>query len=473
MSGYDYVAGEKAGQGKRSAGLVASLLTTMLMLSVDSIAGPSCMQLQRLSFLDTVDAPTRVASAKLVASNTGVPEHCQVDAEVTPNVGIAVRLPTRGWNGKFIQVGCGGWCGSTDASAECADPLRRGYVCASTDTGHRGASYEAAWAHDNLRAEIDFAFRANHVTAVAAKAIAERHYGRAPAKSYFLGCSTGGQHGLALAQRYPFDFDGIIAGHPTTNMAEFAMSLLWNYRALFGDDQRPLLSQADLQLLHDAAIERCDLDDGIADGVIGYPPSCKFDPSELLCPGRRAHCLSQVQVDAVKKVYQGPVTGDAGSPLAPGMPYGSELDWIAVYVARYGAVMTGMMEGYFQHMAFVPDPAPGWKSSLFDFNRDPPRLATMSALYSADNPDLRRFKARGAKLIAYQGWADGLQIPQIVDYYETVQRLNGRGSTQDFFRLFMLPGVHHCGANPVDFLSDLEAWVERGVAPDLPNVPRF
>jgi feruloyl esterase len=251
------------------------------------------------------------------------------------------------------------------------------------------------------------------------------------------------------------------------------MYYLWAGRALVGK-----LNQADLKLVRDKAVAKCDMDDGVKDGVIGDPLHCKFDPTELLCkPGQTADCLTAAQVEVVKKVYSGP-TSSKGEKLYTGGPLpGSELNWMSDE-GCCGYVESGVLApwagDYFAYVGFIPAPGPNWTPADFDFDRDYKRLRMAESLFgAADNPDLRKFKAAGGKLILYQGLQDHSDIPtDAIDYYETTERvMGGRAATQDFFRLFLVPGMNHCtggaGAFAIDYLSYLEAWVVQGQAPDV------
>jgi feruloyl esterase len=249
------------------------------------------------------------------------------------------------------------------------------------------------------------------------------------------------------------------------------LQALWAIRVMHDESGKAVLSADSVRVVHRAALARCDEDDGIKDGIIGNPRGCKFDPSELLCKsGEGSDCLTKQQVEAVKKLYAGPSTS-SGETLYSGVEVGSELTWINAYVGEGNHPPTGSLER-FRWMLFNPAPGASWEPRDFDFDRDYKRLGLMEPIYAPNNPDLRRFKAAGAKLIVYEGWADPEVLPGgIVDYYETVERtMGGRAATQDFFRLFMIPGMNHCtlgdGAFAADYLGALEAWVEGGQSPE-------
>ena len=434
-----------------------------------------CAALPTDDFGGLADAPTQVVAAKAIAAAEDVPAYCQALGYITPNVGFEMRMPLTEWNGKFIHQGCGGWCGSLSHAIACDLVVRRGYACIVTDMGHTSTALDGKWAYNNLQGEVDFGFRATHVTTVAGKAIAAAFYGAAPRRAYFTGCSTGGRQGMVEAQRFPYDFDGIVSGAPVVDETGDAVVLMWAVKSLHDANGSALLGSRELNWVHAAVIAQCDMNDGVRDGLIGDPRACIFDPHAMVCPrGGDAQCLTERQANAVAAVYAGPQNSKGRSiSVAHAFP-GSELNWINNYVRDGGlpSIYAGFMTEMFRYLNFWPDPGPSWHMEQFNWDVDYKRIAIMEALYNAQNPDLRKFKAAGGKLIAYQGWADQSVLPPwVIDYYETVEHtMGGRAATQDFFRLFTLPGVNHClggeGADQVDYLSYLDAWVEQGKAPD-------
>jgi feruloyl esterase len=434
--------------------------------SVSNAAVAQCKALESADFASIQDAPTQIARANLVEASGKNPAYCQVQGYVAPQVQFELRLPISNWNGKFLEVGSGGWGGAVSFLFLCDGPLRKGYACIASDMGHEAPMGHALWAANNLQAQVDFGYRATHVAALAGKAIVGSYYAKAPFKSMMLGCSTGGYQGMVEAQRFPWDFDGIVSIAPDAeDEADLGMRQVWYFRNLVDKDGKPIFSPSDLQLLHNAALAKCDMTDGVKDGIVGDPVGCQFDPSVLACEtGQKSGCLSVQQVDAAKKIYSGPMTSKGVRISTRGVFPGSELDW-----TRYD---NDWMEDFFKYALFNPTPGLGWKMTDFDFDRDYKRLG-MGALYTDSNPDLRKFKAAGGKLIVSQGGNDAREIPwAIFDYYETVERtIGGRAATQDFFRLFLVPGMEHCtggdGAFAIDYLSYLEAWVERGQAPSV------
>jgi len=430
-----------------------------------------CKAISEMDFSKIIDAPTQIVSSSLGGAKDGSPAYCEIQGYVTPSVGFGIRVPTSNWSGKVLMLGCGGWCGTTNLILDngCKTALQRGYACVTTDMGHKSTLLDAKWAYNNLQGKIDFAFRATHVTALAAKAIAARYYGSAPQRSYLIGCSQGGRQAMMSAQRFPDDFDGIVAVAPPMTITSNISSHLWGALALSGKDGKSILDKNTIERVHRAVLEKCDLDDGVKDGVVSNPPGCTFQPSDMLCKnGNKKDCLSQEQVTALDKIYQGPVNSK-GELMFPGAPKGSELYWIAYLDPKTGMPDFRWMDVY-RYVAFMPDAGPNWKPTDFDFDKDYARMAMAEALLSTTNPDMSKFRNRGGKLIAVQGWADtGVPAPNFNKYYETVERTMGP-NTRDFFRLFNVPGMHHCsggeGAYNIDYLSYLDNWVEKGLKPD-------
>jgi hypothetical protein len=441
--------------------------------NVPDAMASKCAELKDADFTTVQDAPTQLLEVRSVAAAGELPAHCRVRGYVAPNVGFVLKLPEQSaWNGKFAHMAPGGYGGSAEVmSPWCDDALRRGYACISQDTGHVGAGSDGTWAYNNLQAEFDYGIRAANVATLAGKAVTQHFYTAPPKYSYFMGCSGGGKQALVQAQRYPWNFDGVIAVEPS-NPTITGVVQLWNALATHDSSGKPLFKTADLQLLHDHAVAQCDLLDGIKDGVIGGDPRrCKVDPGQLACrSGQSSGCLSPRQVEAARKIYGGPVTSTGKKLYFPATPGG-----------EMGTYITGGRTGidykrqYWQYMGFTPDPGPSWKPTDFDFDNDWKRSYMMDAvLVASDNPDLRKLRAEGHKLMVVQGWEDsGLPGPQVsVDYYEMVEKLlGGREQTQEHVRLFMIPGRSHCrggvGAAAIDMLHYMEQWVEKGQAPDV------
>lgn len=433
----------------------------------------SCKALEKVDLSRIPDAPTQVMGTKLADATDDTAGYCEVTGNVAPSVGFVLRLPLAEWNGKFLELGCGGPCGTLEHIRRCDDPLRRGYACIVSDGGHKvDASEPMKWA--NPQAVIEYVARASHVTAVAGKTVVQHYYGQAPGKSYFMGCSAGGAQAMWEAQIFPWDFDGIVAGGPAFSISRLWLNWLWANRAIMGADGKAILEQADVETLHQAVVQHCDRNDGVKDGLIGDPRACHFNPTELRCAsGKSGRCLTALQIEAAAKIYGGPVTSEGEQIAAPLALRGSELTWPAYFVGSADSPTPAYdyFKEDFRWSIFEINPGANWKPENFDFDRDYKRLGAMEALEPMWNPDLRRFKAAGGKLLAYTGWNDPIEgVLNTAEYYEVAERVTGgRTVTQDFFRLFIVPGMDHCGGGPgasvIDWLSYLEAWVEQGQAP--------
>jgi hypothetical protein len=426
----------------------------------------ACQALMSQDFSHVQDAPLQLTEARIVPAQGKTPAYCRVTGYVWPQVGIEMHLPLSTWNGKFMEVGDGGYGGDMYLFL-CEGPVRRGYACIASDMGHKGATNLGLWGENNLEAQADWGFRATHVTALAGRALVRAFYAKPPSRSYMYGCSTGGYQGLVESQRFPWDFDGIVAIAPDAESeADVSMRQVWKFRQLLDAHGTPLFTTADLEILHTAALEACDMDDGVRDGLISNPFGCRFDPGQLVCKvGESRGCLNNAQIAAARNIYAGPHT-TAGVPISTrGVFPGSEMDW------GTDADSSAEVSQFFKYLLYRPAAGGTWRIQDFDFDHDYQRLG-LGAMYTDSNPDLRRFKAAGAKLLVAQGGYDGLEIPgAIFDYYETVERtMGGRSGTMDFFRLFLVPGMRHCsagdGAFAVDYLGYLEAWVEQGHAPE-------
>lgn len=430
---------------------------------------------------------TNLLSATAVPATGDLPAHCRVLGYVRPAINFELRLPLAGWNGKFYMTGCGGYCGKVLGDAPGFTNalnygLRRGYAAATTDSGHWGTgSTDGRWAWNNRLAEIDWGTRAVPEVTRVSKLLVNALYERPAAKSYFAGCSTGGRQALMEAQRFPDDFDGIIAGSPALDYTGLvATAMAWTTRANAGPDGKRLFDPAHTPLVQKAVAEACDGADGLKDGLVSDPRHCGFDPAKLQCAAGQngPDCLGEAEVGVLKAWYAPPRNSRGESLYPGGIPLGSEPFW-PVWLA--GTAATPPLNPLFnrdflRYMAFAEDPGEGYDPLTFDFDRDPPRLAAMGALYNAASPDLARFRARGGKLIVYHGWADAIVTPErTVQWFEAASAAaGGRDAIAGTARLFMLPGFDHCGLsnagpgidqNGFDPLGALEAWVERGEAP--------
>jgi feruloyl esterase len=445
----------------------------LLLLSTRTPAAVSCEQLSEHDFTTIPDAPTVVEFATPVDAKDPIPGYCRVRGYVEQRVRLELRLPEKAnWNGKLFMQGCRAYCGKIHIG-KANDALLKGYATVATDMGHTGHILDAKWAYNNRAGEIDYAFRATHVVAVAAKAIISAWAGTAPKRAFFRGCSTGGRQGLIEAARFPNDFDGIVAGAPVAPKLG-ALNFYWTSTANIGVNGQQILHPEHVRLIHGAALDQCDAIDGQADGVIDDPRDCRFEPSGLACRDTQesSDCLSPAQVQAAERLYRAPVTSD-GWPLTPGghLP-GGELNWLDVIVPQgeEPALYLHLAEENFRYLAFAEDPGPEYTIDQFNLDTDSERMNFMAHLSTGFLPDLRAFRDRGGKLILYHGWQDGPAV-NTVDFYDlAVQTMGGYAATRKFFRLFMVPGMYHCGGGPgpnaFDFISAIEAWVEDDSPPD-------
>lgn len=444
--------------------------------------GRSCASLR-----DVLPADVTVTSATVVPATGGeAPEHCRVRGVIAPEVRFEVNLPTD-WNRRLYMFGNGGYAGENlDAPPRRAlsdGALRRGFLTTQTNTGHDAAREPLGSFAGNYAKLVDYAFRAVHRTVDAAKQLAAAYYGRPAAYSYWDGCSTGGRQGLMSAQRFPDDFDGILAGAPVLNFVDTMVNYAWTAQALAGAG----LTVDKAKTVARAAYARCDAQDGLADGLIADPRRCDFDPARDVaqCGAGQdgGDCLTPAQAAAVGKVYAG-ITRPDGSRMFFGWPKGTEVvgaasdgsgaqvsGWEFWFIGADGQPSRQVQYGttFMRNMAFGRE-EPEFDLARFDFARDPARMGEIRALLNAENPDLSLFRRRGGKLIMYHGWADTALTPFMgVDYYERAAAANGPG-TRDFFRLFMVPGMAHCrggvGTDRFDGITALVDWVENGTAPD-------
>ena len=432
-----------------------------------------CAELTSLSIADTTVASAEVVPAgsfeappsnfELPSDYSKLPAFCRVTGSIAPTPDSDIRfelwLPAENWNGKFMQTGNGGAAGSMFYFTM-GMPLSRGYAVANTDTGHRGGGGDFSWAVGEAEKLVDFQHRAVHELTSVGKAITAAHYARAPEKSYFDGCSTVGRQGLKEAQRYPGDYDAIIAGAPANNwLALLGFSVLVENNLGAGG-----LGLDKLDVLKEAAIAACDANDDVTDRVISNPGECTFDPAELQCEnGEPANCLSAVEVEAAKRLYAGLVSRD-GKVLFPGTGPASEPEWGAFAFPDFR-----IGSSWYRHVVMRD---PDWDPATFDADRDLALAEQRDAGATiAMDPDLSDFIARGGKLILYHGTTDGL-IPygNSVNYYESLIETVGESAVADSVRFYLVPGMGHCaggpGPNSFDMLTALENWVEKGVAPD-------
>jgi len=400
-----------------------------------------------------------------------LPAHCRVAAVLTPtadsHIEVELWMPARdSWNGKYQAVGGGGWVGSLNFNGM-LNALQHGYATSSTDTGHKGP--EAAFALGHPEKLVDFAYRAVHEMATTSKTIMAAYYGRAPRLSYWNGCSTGGRQGIMEAVRYPEDFDGIIAGAPANNQFQLGAWRI-NLDTTIRKDPRRIVPREKRLLVNRAVLDACDALDGVKDGLLSDPTRCHFDVSSLQCRGAESeNCLTAPQVDAMKMAYE-PVKKRSGELIYPGLVPGGEADWpVSAFNAAPdpGAIDLGI----FRYVAHA-DPAWDWRG--FDLERDLALALEKGGYVEVTDPDLRKFKAHGGKLLIYHGWNDGgtggaISPLNSVNYYSSVLATMGPHQ-EDWLRLFMVPGMDHCGGGPgptqFGVVTAMETWRELGKALD-------
>ena len=429
-----------------------------------------------------VPAGTFVTPTTPPQTITNLPQFCRVAGFTTPtsdsHINFEVWVPELGWNLKYLQAGCGGFCGSISYGSM-AEPLRRGYASAATDDGHQASGVDASWAVGHPEKVVDFGYRALKETTDVAKDIIMALKSNSPSRSYFMGCSDGGREALMEAQRYPRDFDGIVAGSPANYWTHLFTGFVWDEKALAATSSGDL-SQADLTVVSNAMLAQCAGQDGglSTDQFLNNPPACRFNPEKLSLP--------QDKIAAIKKIFSGP------PGIFPGYQVGGDeasnpANWPA-WVTDSGnpaSALQGLFgNSYFQNMVF---PNSGWTPDTFSIAQNAHEAdARTGAILNSIDPNLSPFKSHAGKLIQYVGWGDSAISPENdINYYNDVSRVLGpHEDIQDFYRLFMVPGMAHCGGGPGanafgngingpnpldaadDLLSALDRWVENRVAPD-------
>ena len=470
-----------------------ALLFISLLLISTSASAQTCEKLADLKLPNTT-----ITSAESVAAGAftqrsvpsapfkELPAFCRVTGVIKPtadsDIKFEVWMPASGWNGKFQGIGNGGFAGSI-TYAGLAGAVSRGYATASTDTGH--ATTDASWALGHPEKIVDYGYRAVHEMTEKAKAIVNAFYGAAPKHSYFSSCSNGGRQALMEAQRYPNDYDGLIAGAPANQFTRVLSGFAFNLQAML-NDPASFIPAAKLKAIESAALAACDSKDGVADGVLDDPTKCHFDPSVLLCKGAESDaCLTEKQITALKKIYSGPKNAK-GEQIIPGFMPGGETggggwaSWIIGTGSNRGLQFFFATQ-VFANMVYNN---PAWDFKSFDLEKDT-RLANekVGPQLNATDPNLKAFKARGGKLILYHGWSDAALPPvNTINYFESVVSKLGRRDAEAFVRLYMVPGMQHCGGGPGpnsfgaavtstqsdpehDMTMALERWVEQGVTP--------
>jgi feruloyl esterase len=464
--------------------------------------GTTCEDLKSL-----VRANTTIAAATSVAAGgftrpgapplagapspfASLPAFCRVQGVIAPTtdsqIEFEVWLPSSGWNRKYQGTGNGGFAGTLNY-ANMASAVGEGYAASTTDTGHTGIATDAKWAFGHPEKIVDFGHRAVHETAETSKAIIRAFYGEPAKFAYFSSCSNGGRQALMEAQRYPADYDGIIAGAPAHNFTRLVSAFAWNLLAT-AVEAASRIPPAKYAAIEAAALSACDARDGVKDGIIDEPSSCAFDPAPLLCTGAESDaCLTAPQLAALKKIYSGPRT-TRGERLYPGFVPGGESGpggwglWVSGPAVDRGLQFLFSVQGN-RDMIFQD---PSYDYRKFNVDRDVKIADDLVGRHlNATDPDLRAFQKRGGKLILYHGWSDAALPPTAtIDYYRAVINKVGQKNADAFVRLYMVPGMQHCGAGPgpdnfgampgvapkepdpaQNMSAALERWVEHGTAP--------
>ncbi|HEY6271818.1 MAG TPA: tannase/feruloyl esterase family alpha/beta hydrolase [Terriglobales bacterium] len=481
-----------------SALMFLGLAVLIILAAAQPAVAASCESLSNLKLPDTTITSAQLVAAGAFEPSEGpspavlkeLPGFCRVTAEIKPSqesdIKLEVWMPASGWNGKYQGVGNGGFAGSISYTGLAAG-VKAGYAAASTDTGHSGSPAGAGWALRHPDVIVDFGYRAIHEMTVKAKAVIQAFYGDSPKRSYFGSCSNGGRQALMEAQRYPEDYDGIIAGAPANYWTHLLSAGAWDMQAT-QNDPASYIPAAKITALSAAVVKACEGQDGVNDGLLTDPRECHFDPAVLLCKeGDATSCLTAPQVAALKKLYAGP-TNSKGARIFPGRVVGGEDGpggW-PLWVTG-GSPGTSLMyqftTNFFPNMVF-DDPKWDYKSFNFDTGVKAADDKQAANLNSTD-PNLRAFEKRGGKLIIYHGWSDAaISAYNTLDYYNSLVAAMGAKDTASFVRLFMAPGMQHCfgGPGPSSFgqggpgtgtvdpqhniYSALELWVEKGTPPE-------
>ena len=470
--------------------LFCSALLVSIAFMAATAAANGCSDLTSLTLPDTtITTAYSITSGSFTPEGTttpltNLPPFCRVVGFSTPtsdsHIEFEVWIPEGIWNGKYLQVGCGGLCGTISFQyTSMADALTRGYATAATDDGHEAPATDGSWALGHPEKVIDYAYRAVTLTAADAKAIIDDYESSEPALSYFEGCSDGGREAFMEAQRFPLDFNGIIAGDPGISL-NVLTGFVWDWLA----QEAPggSLTESNLSILSPAVLAQCAGHDGglATDQFLNNPPVCNFNPQSLLCAAKKtSNCLSQTKLTAIEKIYSGP------PGIFPGYKFneGTEATIWPAWLTDNGNPALGLGEVFAQ--SFFSDlvfPDTSWTPTKTTINEDAKALEEALAIEEPLSPDLGAFKAAGGKLIHYSGWSDpAVAPPSNINYYNSVEQ----APIEEFYRLFMVPGMGHCGGGPGanafgnsavdgpnpyspsdDLISALDQWVEQDIAPD-------
>lgn len=487
------------------------ILPRMAAAQIQPISSPQpsselqkCAALAHLNLENVPGGPALITSAQLVdvptsgleqwpitaggfgrmgaTITTNIHQYCDVVGYAAPQNKFELKLPLpRDWNQNFFFRACGGFCGYLE-SKMCNPGLARGYASATGNGGHESAlGFDGIWAADAPELQEDFGWRSNHVVTLVTKFIATYYYGEPIKHSYMVGNSKGGQAVLMEAQRFPEDYDGLLPSAPVYDYTEAnTVGPAWFAQAVSDGHGGSVLNAAAARAIDRSVLQHCGAQDGVDEGFVTDPPSCKWQPKMIACPsgGSGPDCLNTRQVAAVKRLMS-PAINSKGQVLYA-FPYlpGSETQWAGwnypgVAIPGYPPRFANMVLPHVWLRYFVDAKKRETGDALsFDFDHDPSTLDRSRRIYDATSFDLRAFKGRGGKMLMWHGWADGaISATSSIAYYDGVVKfLGGREQTEDFFRLFLIPGVHHGGGGPgltdFDALTALETWVEKGDAPE-------
>jgi hypothetical protein len=449
--------------GSLPGGHVKYIVRVFLSLLILSVTGScplfaaDCASLKSLKLADTtITTAEPVTSGTLALSDsrppiTGLPAFCRVTGVMRPTSDSAIRfevwLPEHNWNGRFLGVGNGGFAGSIGYD-ELVNYLKRNFAVAGSDAGHQAEATDASWAYQHPEKVKDFGWRAVHLTRLRAAEIIRAYYGKHDDKAYFDSCSDGGREALMEAQRFPTDYNGILAGAPANAWSAMLGSAVYLVRVR-QLDPRAYFSDLKLHAIQKASLKACDALDGVKDGIINDPSKCHFDPQVLLCKGEETlECLTAPQIGALKSIYEG-ATDSNGKAVFPGFTPGDETGWREWVIGEDPTGPSGIryVENYFR---YIVTGDPKWSELTVD-SAESLRQSREKAAANLDStdPDLSRFAARGGKLILYHGWNDQAISPwNTINYYKSVQEKMGAAKAESFVRLYMAPGVEHCAGGP-------------------------
>ncbi len=463
---------------------IAGILFVAFSSASAPLAAASCESLASLALPNTTitlaqivapgDFMPPAASARDLGAPVDwkqVPAFCRVaatirpvpDSEIKVEVWLPLSSPVGSWNNEFEADGNGGWTGTINYKYMGA-ALLRGFAAAMTDTGHQGGSASFALGHPEK--VIDFGYRAVHEMTLKSKAIIAAFYGQAPKLSLWNGCSAGGREGLKEAQMFPQDYDGIVAGDPIADFVGRSLGGVWMAQAVH-HDEASLLAPEKYSILHKAVVNACDAMDGVKDGVIENPMLCNFDPATIACKaGDNTGCLTAPEVETARKIYSGVINSATKEVVFPGLLPGSELGW----GTQAGPRPFGAATDYFKYIVFK---SPDWDYKALNFSSDI-ALAEKEDhdTINATNPDLKAYFQRGGKILQYHGWSDQqMSAATSPRYYNSVLNTVGDAKlVEQSYRLFMVPGMGHCGggegADTFDKVGTLEQWVKSGKPPD-------